>query len=153
LYRKILVALDGSKLAESVFPHLENLLQGLKEVPEIIVAQAVDPISVPVGREAMQFSTIDQVKEYETHRKKDAEKYLSETASFLAGRGISVKTEVLIGKAGNVLVDYVKKNSIDLVVVATHGRSGIRQVVLGSVAQFLAHSLSVPILMVHPATD
>lgn len=91
MYRKILVPLDGSKLAESVFPHLENLLQGLKETPEIIVTQAVDPISVPVGREAMQFSTIDQVKEYESHRRRDAEKYMGETSAFLAGRGISAK--------------------------------------------------------------
>jgi len=153
MYRKILVPLDGSKLAESVFPHLENLLQGLKETPEIIITQAVDPISVPVGREAMQFSTIDQVKEYESHRRKDAEKYLGETATLLAARGISTKIVILTGKAGDVLADYVRKNGVDLVVIATHGRSGIKQMVMGSVAQFLTHSLSVPILMVHPAAN
>jgi nucleotide-binding universal stress UspA family protein len=150
MYKKVMVPLDGSKLAECIFPHLETVVKGCKETPDVVLVQAVEPISVPVGREVSQFSSINQVKEFEGHRKTDAEKYLKDKVAYLAGRGIDAKEEIIFGKAGDALTDYVKKNEIDLIVIATHGRSGIKQLVLGSVAEHLIHSVTVPVLMVRP---
>ncbi len=150
MYKKVMVPLDGSKLAECVFPHLETVVKGCKETPDVVLVQSVEPISVPVGREVSQFSSINQVKEFEVHRKTDAEIYLKEKVAYLAGRGINAKAEIIFGKAGEALADYAKKNGIDLVVIATHGRSGFKQLVLGSVAERLVHTLIVPVLMVRP---
>lgn len=150
MYKKILVPLDGSQIAEHVFPHLETVVKGCREMPEVVLVQAVEPISIPVGREVSQFASIKQVQEYESHRKKDAEKYLYEKASYLIDRGIKSKVEVITGKAAEVLAEYVKKNGIDLVVMATRGRSGLKQMVLGSVAERLLRSVTVPVLMVWP---
>jgi nucleotide-binding universal stress UspA family protein len=65
--------------------------------------------------------------------------------------GVAVTTTVVeaLSPAG-ALLDYAKKNAIDLIVVATHGRGAIAQVLLGSVAEKLIRSASVPVLTVRP---
>jgi len=145
-----MVPLDGSKLAECVFPHLEIILRGCQETPDVVLVSAVEPISVPVGREVSNFSSIEQVQKFEVHHKNDARKYIEEKIGYLKGRGIVVHGEVIDGKAGTALTEYVKKNGVDLVVIATHGRSGIKQLVLGSVAEHILHSVTVPVLMIKP---
>ncbi len=147
MYKKIMVPLDGSKLAECVFPHLETVVKGCKS-PEVIIVQAVEPLSVPYGREVSQFTSLEQVKAFETHRKTEAEKYLKEVVARLEKTGANVRADVIYGKAGEALSDYANKNDVDLVVIATHGRSGISRWVWGSVADRLVRSVSVPVLMV-----
>ena len=150
MYKKIMVPLDGSQIAETVFPHLETVVKGCQEKPEVVLVQAVEPISIPMGREVSQFASIKQVQDFESHQKNDAEKYLNEIAAYLESRGIKCRVEVITGRAGEVLAAYVNKNNVDLVVMATRGRSGIKKMVLGSVAERLLRSVSVPILMVWP---
>jgi len=147
MYKKIMVPLDGSKLAECVFPHLETIVKGC-ESPEVIVVQAVEPLSVPYGREVSQFASLEQVKAFETHQKVEAEKYLKEIVARLRKTGINAKADVIYGKASEALSDYATKNDVDLVIVATHGRSGISRWVWGSVADRLVRSVRVPVLMV-----
>jgi nucleotide-binding universal stress UspA family protein len=147
MYKKIMVPLDGSKLAECVLPHLETILKGC-DSPEVIVVQAVEPLSVPYGREVSQFTSLEQVKAFETHQKVEAEKYLKDIAARLKKTGVNARAEVIYGKAGEVLSDYANKNDVDLVVIATHGRSGISRWVWGSVADRLVRSVCVPVLMV-----
>jgi nucleotide-binding universal stress UspA family protein len=147
MYKKIMVPLDGSKLAECVFPHLETIVKGCGS-PEVIAVQAVEPLSVPYGREVAKFTSLEQVKAFETHQKAEAEKYLKEVVARLRKTGVNARADVIYGKAGEVLSDYATKNKIDLVIIATHGRSGVSRWVWGSVADRLIHSVSVPVLMV-----
>ena len=147
MYKRIMVPLDGSKLAECVFPHLETVIKGC-ESPEVIVVQAVEPLSVPYGREVSQFTSLEQVKAFETHQKVEAEKYLKEIVARLKETGVNAKADVIYGKAGEALSGYATKNDVDLVIIATHGRSGISRWVWGSVADRLIRSACVPVLMV-----
>ena len=64
MYKKIMVPLDGSELAECVFPHLETVVKGCHPPAEVIVVQAVEPLSVPYGREISQFTSLEQVKAF-----------------------------------------------------------------------------------------
>ncbi len=148
MYKKIMVPVDGSKLAECVFPHLETVIKGCGSPPEVIVVQAVEPLSVPYGREVSQFTSLEQVQAFETHQKKEAEQYLKEIVARLKKTGINAKADVIYGKAGQVLSDYANKNDVDLVIIATHGRSGVSRWVWGSVADRLLRSVCVPVLMV-----
>jgi nucleotide-binding universal stress UspA family protein len=147
MYKKIMVPLDGSKLAECVFPHLETIVKGC-DSPEVIVVQAVEPLSVPYGREVSQFTSLEQVKAFEIHQKVDAEKYLKKIVARLMKTAVKAKAEVIYGKASEVLSDYANKSNIDLVIIATHGRSGISRWVWGSVADRLVRSVCMPVLMV-----
>jgi nucleotide-binding universal stress UspA family protein len=147
MYKKIMVPLDGSELAECVFPHLETIVKGC-ESTEVIIVQAVEPISIPYGTEVLQFASMKQVKAFEIHQKTEAERYLKKVIARLKKRGVNAKAKVIYGKAGEALSDYATKNKVDLVIIATHGRSGISRWVWGSIADRLVRSVSVPVLMV-----
>jgi nucleotide-binding universal stress UspA family protein len=91
---------------------------------------------------------MEQLKAFETHNKVEAEKYLKEIVAQLAKVGVNAKAEVIYGKAAEVLGDFASKNDFDLVIIATHGRSGISRWVWGSVADRVLRSVCVPVLMV-----
>lgn len=140
--------MDGSKLAECVLPHLETVVRASKPSPEVSLVQAVEPITIPYGREVAEIKSIEQLKAFETHNKVEAEKYLKGIVAQLAKAGINAKAEVIYGKAGDVLGDFASKNDVDLVIISTHGRSGIGRWVWGSVADRILRSVCVPVLMI-----
>ncbi|MDO8715836.1 MAG: universal stress protein [Dehalococcoidales bacterium] len=147
MYKKILVPLDGSKLAECVLPHLETVLKGC-ESPEVVLVQAVEPFSIPYGREVGQLKSLEEVKTFETHQKTDAEKYLSLIIARLEKKGIKARAEVIYGKAIEALTGYINSSEVDLVIMATHGRTGISRRVWGGVAEHVLRSVCTPILMI-----
>lgn len=147
MYKKIMVPLDGSKLAECVLPHVETVIKGC-EATQVLLVRAVEPITIPYGREAVKITSIEQLTAFETHNKLDAEKYLKEIVDRLRKAGVNAKAEVIFGKAAEALSDFATKNDIDLVIIASHGRSGISRWVWGSVADRLLRSICVPVLMV-----
>ncbi len=147
MYKKIMVPLDGSKLAECVLPHIETVIKGGGS-PDVIVMRAVEPISIPYGREAAEITSLEQLKAFETHNKVEAEKYLKEIAARLGKAGINARAEVVYGKAGEALSDFATENRTDLVVIATHGRSGISRWAWGSIADRLVRSVCAPVLIV-----
>jgi nucleotide-binding universal stress UspA family protein len=149
VYKRIMVPLDGSKLAECVLPHLETAVKG-SDSPEVMLVRAVEPIAIPYGRETTEITSMEQLKAFEAHNRVEAEKYLEEIAARLKNAGINAKTYVLVGKAAEVLSDFAAKNDLDLVIMATHGRSGISRWVWGSVADRLIRSLCIPVLVVRP---
>ena len=61
-----------------------------------------------------------------------------------------MRSEVVTGRAADNLADFAAKNEVDLIIIATHGRSGISRWIWGSVADRILHSSSVPVLIVRP---
>ena len=147
-----MVPLDGSKVAECVLPHLETVTKGCIPPPSIVLVRAVEPISVPVGREVAQFSSLEDIKKFEGHQKAEAEKYLSEMVGYLKERGIRAESAIVYGKPGLALSDYAEKNSVDLIVMATHGRSGLSRIVMGSVAEHMVRASRSAVLLVRAFT-
>ncbi len=143
-----MVPLDGSKLAECVLPHLEAVVRRSEPTPVVLLVRAVEPIAIPYGREVAKIASMEQLEAFETHNKVEAKKYLKGIVAQLAKVGINAKDDVIYGKAAEVLGDFASKNDVDLVIIATHGRSGISRWVWGSVADRLLRSVCVPVLMV-----
>jgi len=146
MYRRILVPLDGSQLAECVLPHIETLDKLSKASVEIV--HVIEPIELPT-RGGIALS-IDDLKQIELHTKNDAENYLHGIVERLKLAGIKARSKILIGKAADRLVDYIHKSNFDLLIMATHGRSGISRWIWGSVAEKILHSSSIPVLLVRP---
>lgn len=151
LERTILVPLDGSPLAESVLPHVETLAKQrgtqatdivLLAICEPIVPPAVYPVVAPVDLEA----DLSRAKQSDMG-------YLAGVEGRLKENGIEARAVVLVGKPADEIVDYGKNNPCDLIVMATHGRSGISRWVYGSVAEKLLSGASSPILLVRPHQD
>ncbi len=143
MYKKILVPLDGSKLAECVLPHVQTLAQG-SNVKEIVFVRVVEPF-YPRGEFVIEES---QQKKIEADHKAAAQEYLKNLTAGLKYDGIKISYEVLHGFVADTLAEYVNKNQIDLIVIATHGRSGVSRWVWGSVADRILRSSCVPVLMV-----
>ena len=149
MYRKILVALDGSELAECVLPHVEAVASGC-QVPNIVLARVVEPYE-PVRGKAYYSLLPEEYKEdwkWVEEGKSAAEKYLNEIAGRLRGGGRNVESKVLVGRAAEALAEFASQEGADLIVVATHGRSGVSRWVWGSTADRILRSSCVPVLMV-----
>ncbi len=147
MYKKIMVPLDGSELAECALSHLEAVFKG-NQSAEVVIVQAVEPISIPYGLEVTKFASLEQVQEFQTHQKVAAEKYVKQIIARLSGSGVTAKAEIVYGKASEALTAFALKNGVDLVIMATHGRSGISRRVWGSVADHVLRSVSIPVLVV-----
>jgi len=116
------------------------------EAPEVILLRAIEPIEV-YGYAAMGVS-VEQVAAVEEQEEVEAEKYLKGIATQLGKSGINARPDIIHGKAAAALIDFVTKNEIDLVIIATHGRSGVSRWVWGSVADRLLRGVCSPVLMV-----
>lgn len=153
MYKKIMVPLDGSELAECVLPHVESIVMGCK-APSVVFVRVVEPVSLPVGTETDGATVFTEEearrarKEEDSRNKANAEKYLSQLTSRLNYENASVQTKVVTGKVADSLAAYAEKNGVDLIVIATHGRSGVSRWVWGSTADRILRSSCVPVLMV-----
>ncbi len=146
MYQKIMVPLDGSELAECVLPHAEAIAKGCN-ARNVIFVRVAEPIDIRGGL-GYAFSDEDR-KRINTEHKAAAEKYLDQLVSRVSYDGVDVQSEVITGKAAtDSIADYAIKNAVDLIIIATHGRSGISRWVWGSVADRILRSSCVPVLMV-----
>jgi nucleotide-binding universal stress UspA family protein len=146
MYKKIMVPLDGSELAECVLPHVEAMAKG-NQVDKIVFVRVVEPFEMAPTGEEYVFTQEDR-KRIESERKSAAEDYLRKLLEHLKYDGTRLGSEIVEGKVPESLAEYAEKNEMDLIVIATHGRSGISKWVLGSVADRILRSSCVPVLMV-----
>ena len=142
MYRKMLVPLDGSELAECVLPHVKAIAAGGGET-QVILLRVVEPL--PAGTPpAVDFEVVQKAGV------KAAEGYLARVKAQLNKEGLNVETKVLTGRPAETIIDFVRRDKVDLIAIATHGRSGIKRWVFGSVADRLIRSSSVPVLLIRP---
>ncbi len=149
MYQKILVPLDGSELAECVLPHVESIAKGCG-AQKIVFLRVVEPFHMPLsGREVGYIFTADDWKRMESESKATAENYLNRLMDRVNYDGINVQSEVLGGgRVADVIADYATDNEANLIVIATHGRSGVSRWIWGSVADRVLRSACVPVLMI-----
>ena len=143
MYEKIMVPLDGSELAECVLPHVEGFIKGC-HVSNVVFVRVVEPITEPNG---ISIGT-EKWRESESTRKSAAKDYLNQIVDRLKDEGTELHSEVLVGRVADSLADYTEKNDIDLILIATHGRSGVTRWVRGSIADKTLRSSNAPVLMV-----
>ncbi len=153
MYKKIMVPLDGSELAECVLTHVESIARGCGST-NIIFVCVVEPVHLPVGTESdggPVFTEKDAArirKETDSHNQEVAKQYLDRLISRTKYHGLDVKGAVIVGKPAESLAEYAENKGIDLITISTHGRSGVSRWVWGSVADKILRSACVPVLMV-----
>ncbi|MBI4186624.1 MAG: universal stress protein [Chloroflexi bacterium] len=146
MYSKILVPLDGSKLAECVLTHVDAIAKGCG-TKEVVFVRVVEPFYMPTGGDGYAFTEQD-IKRITSERTKEAENYLQKFIGHASLDGAKARWEVLSGRAADSIADYATKNNTELIIIATHGRSGVSRWVMGSVADRVLRSACVPVLMV-----
>jgi nucleotide-binding universal stress UspA family protein len=141
MYKKILVPLDGSELAKTALGQAENLAKTFDA--EIVLFQVVPFMPIYGSPELVTPLIVDE------KHKEAVEKYLANLTEELKKRGLRVSATVRTGQqvAGEI-IDFAKEAAVDLIVMCTHGRSGISRWVLGSVALKLLTRAEAPILLI-----
>jgi len=148
MYKKIMVPLDGSKLAESVLPHVEAIAKGTKAEEVILVSVTERVLGYRPVTDYSQPTEEKLVPEAVGKMQRQAQRYLNRVAKGLEAKGIKTETLVLLGNPAEEITINAKHYGADLIIMASHGRSGISRWTHGSVADKVFKASSVPVLMV-----
>lgn len=148
MYKKIMVPLDGSKLAECVLPHVEKIAASCGTEQVILVSVTERITGYRVMDDPSQLLGERLAPEAVGKQEKQAQRYLGKIAKTLEAKGIKVLTEVLLGKPAEEITLYAANRGCDLIIMASHGRSGLSRWTHGSVADKVFRASHVPILMV-----
>jgi len=146
MYQKVVVPLDGSELAECVLPHVETIARGCG-VREVFFVRVAEPVRVPIAAGEFAFSA-EELKKMELQNLALASDYLDNLVKRMKYDNVKVQSEVLSGRVAEAIADYASKKGADVIVIATHGRSGVSRWAWGSVADRILRSSCVPVLMV-----
>jgi len=151
MYKMILVPLDGSELAEMVLPHVEMLVKACEGPVELVLLQVCEParaVMAGYGETVGQAAILaEQAAEA---WKTQAGEYLAAMEKKLKEKGLKVRSELLVGSPGEEILDYAANHPVDLIAMASHGRSGISRWAYGSVTSKVLRGISTPILVVTP---
>ena len=150
--KTLIVTLDGSELAESVLPHVEALAQQRGETVGVALLRVCEPPPMP-SYYGMELSGVPMnwgqyVQQEMDQCQKISGEYLAGIEKRLKAKNITVRSEVLTGKPSQEIIGYAAKNLFGLIVMTTHGRSGLGRLVYGSVAESVLLGASNPIFLV-----
>ena len=143
MYNTILVPLDGSKRAEAILRHVEEL--ALRYDAKVSFLQVVEPPPPTVGLEGAYMALYQQKFEQWT---KQAESYLAGLQGEFREKGIEAQARVVHGPVVEAIIKAAEREDADLIAMASHGRSGLAQVFYGSVAAGVLHRADRPLLLI-----
>jgi nucleotide-binding universal stress UspA family protein len=148
MYNKILAPLDGSDLAECTLEHLKTIASGCG-IQNIIVFRVIEPLPAAT-LSAVAAAGGNLLNEMETTNRKNAEQYIQEVAAKLKTEGFNVQPVTAEGHAAEEILKYAENNDVDLIIMSTHGRTGIKRWVMGSVTSRVLDHSTVPVLTIIP---
>ena len=149
MYKKILAPLDGSELSECSLEHVRSVATGC-HVPEVVLLRVIEPIPNVYEEGQVSLGSQEWRRDVEQKNRAWAETYLSKTADDLKKDGVAAQTAVVVGRPADEILDYIERNKVDLIIMSTHGRSGVSRWVIGSVAEKVLRHSAVPVLVVSP---
>ena len=150
LYKKILLPLDGSEFAAEALPHAEEmartsgaklvLFQAVVDIPDYVVAQM----------ESVGVTTVTHDESKQNQALDTAQSYLDDLVASLRHRQIDTVADIGSGDPATAIVEYVQREAVDLIVMSTHGRTGLARWAYGSVAHKVLQAAPCAVLVVRP---
>ena len=140
MYKRVLIPLDGSPLAEGILPFILDIAGPLDM--EVILVRVMQPV-MPLAIEGTRHFMADDV----AVRLEEAREYLASVAADLRGRGVRGTTDARHGDPVTELVAAARETGADLIAMTTHGRSGFGRLLFGSVAEAVLRQAEIPVLM------
>ncbi len=180
MYKKVVVPLDGSKLAELALPHLEEIARGCS-IPDILLVSVTEVVKgrivqsqvyepfvperpvaeAPPGVSMTQFFVVfgrhahgvQEMPMRMGRMAKTASDYLCKVAESLEAKGFNVTATVLVGEPAAEIVRYVNQQKADLIVMASTGKSKMGRWDMSHIAEKVIKETGVPVLLVKPGPD
>ena len=149
--RSVLVALDGSKPAEAVIPHVKELVKQRGVRFEILLVNVIKSIYIPT---AMSEEIVKLSGENIAALKTRGEIYLKGIAGQFMNEGIKARFEQLVGDPADEIVRYAARYQPRLIAMSTAGRSGLNRFVFGSVTENVLQRLHrTPLFLIKPSSE
>jgi len=146
MYKKVLIPLDGSELSEHALEHLDGIATEPR-MTNIILMRVAETLGSSSTGVSFSYETPAQANE---QAKVNARNYLEKVAKDLGEKGLDIKTVVTDGIPADDILNYATKNKVDLIIMSTHGRSGLVRWFSGSVAEKVIRHSTVPVLISPP---
>jgi nucleotide-binding universal stress UspA family protein len=141
LYKRILLPLDGSALAEQALPHA--IAQAERFQAELVLLRVIEPLPRMGG--GMSQTAFERAEE---EMKAWAQGYLEDLAASVKEQGILVQLVTMKGHPHKAVVQFAEANQVDLIVISTRGHSGLSRWPMGSVADRVLRGAKAPVLLV-----
>jgi nucleotide-binding universal stress UspA family protein len=142
MYERVLIPLDGSELAEAILPFAEHVAGPLDA--EVVLLQVVEPPSAISALGTGGIIGPDTL----FLRQVEAKRYLDTVAGRLQAKGLRVRTVLGLGAPASEIAATARAEQADLIAMTTHGRSGFKRAIFGSVAEEVLRSSDVPVLAI-----
>jgi nucleotide-binding universal stress UspA family protein len=152
--RRVLIPLDGSALAESILQPVLALLDGAQT--EYTLLQIIGPVAElsygPIGGNFTGFpQALQQLQQLEQQESRSAHDYLERLAERLRASSFAIKTRVALNeRPATAILDHASAHPTDLIALATHGRGGLKRLVLGSVGDKVLRGAATPVFVYRP---
>lgn len=144
--KRILVAVDFSADSNAALTYALELARPLTASIELL---HVVETPLAAGMWASEIYTAE-IAGLQVNLVRDAENQMRQTIRALDHGRVKVSGEVRTGRASSTIVDYARENAVDLIVMATHGRTGLARALMGSVAEAVTRTAPCPVLVVRP---
>ncbi|MFO8143414.1 MAG: universal stress protein [Dehalococcoidales bacterium] len=146
MFDKILVCLDGSKLAEQILPFA--IQEAIRFESRLVLLRVAAPM--PAASANYGVASEEMVK-MKSQNHKEAVTYLERIAEEIqAERNVEIEYSVKVGLAAETIVEFAEQNRVGLIAIATHGEGGIKRLVFGSVADYVLRNANLPMLVIKP---
>ena len=139
--KKVLVALDGSMPSEAMLRFVLDIAGPLDMT--VLLLRVVEPLT-PVMTPDVYTAPYEDVEE----RRRDAEEYLAPIAAALRARGVATAWAVRRGRPADEILAAAEESGVDMIAMATHGRTGFGRLLFGSVAEAVLRRATVPVFMI-----
>lgn len=144
MYEEILVPQDGSEMAEAAIPHAEALAKAFGS--RVTIIYVIEPVSIyPQPGIIGPVISVPMDTEQE---KENLRGYLEKSVESLKKDGVDARYVIEEGDAALRIIDYSHETGINLIIMTTHGRSGIARWVYGSVADKVLRESKLPVLLI-----
>lgn len=166
----MLIPLDGSAFSRQILPVVRRMIRPdqytvallrVAEEPMAVLAEPpqyvpVDHSLLPLPRSAVDADRVAHPiyqSQSEAAVRAALEDELQSDVYYLQAAGFDVSTIICFGDPAREIVDVVQSRGIDLVAMATHGRTGVQRFVLGSVAENVLRHIAAPVLLIRPVAE
>jgi nucleotide-binding universal stress UspA family protein len=144
MYKTILVFLDGSKVAEGILPHVENLAK--RYGAKVIIAQIIEPIHILTNEPAIDL--VEQIMIEDLQKK--TQEYFHKMQWRLRTQGIHTETRIEIGNPVKKIIEIAESENADLIAMVNRGQTGLSRVLYGNVAVGVSNRTDRPLLIIRP---
>lgn len=147
----VLIPMDGTEFSLQVLPLIQRFLNPTGN-RLILLHVEKEPETIHIHRPGFEDLDI-YVDQAEAALRVNFADSIYPLVQKLTAAGFEVTTDVWFGKPVHEIEAYIAHEQVDLVAMATHGRTGLGRVIFGSVAEHVSHHSKTPILLIHPVAE